>query len=179
MIHEFFVTVPAPAGEEERRAYVYLPRGYDGIRRFPVLYLFDGQTAFYDHRAPYGESLRLGEYLDAHNVPVIAAAVECDAKNRLTEYSPFPFRSEYGDSEGKGENYMRWLTGAFKPYIDERYATLPQRENTYVAGSSMGGLMSLYALSCFSGTFIGAAALSPSLWGDPAYCERQIGRAHV
>ena len=71
MIEEFTVTVPAPAGEEARVASVYVPKTSAPC---PVVYLFDGQTAFFDERSPYGGSLRLGEFLDEHSVPVIVAA---------------------------------------------------------------------------------------------------------
>jgi predicted alpha/beta superfamily hydrolase len=59
---------------------------------------------------------------------------------------------------------MEWLTRTFKPYIDENYPTRPDREHTFIAGSSMGGLMSLYAVTRYNRVFSRAAALSPSLW---------------
>ena len=118
MINQFEVTVPAPGGEQKRTAYVYMPKAYDEKKRFPVLYMFDGQTAFFDDTAPYGDSWRMGEILDKFKTEIIVAAVEADMKDRLTEYSPFPFQSKYGSSEGKGEAYMDWLVCTFKPMID-------------------------------------------------------------
>ena len=61
---------------------------------------------------------------------------------------------------------MNWLVGTLKPYIDENYRTLSDREHTYIAGSSMGGLMSLYAVTAYNHIFGKAACLSPSLWVD-------------
>ena len=59
---------------------------------------------------------------------------------------------------------MDWLVGTFKPYIDENLRTLPEREYTAIAGSSMGGLMTLFALAKYNKYFSKGAALSPSLW---------------
>ena len=59
---------------------------------------------------------------------------------------------------------MDWLVRIFKPGVDRRFRTLPQREHTYICGSSMGGLMSIYAICRYNHVFSRAAALSPSLW---------------
>ena len=168
MIEELTVTLPAPSGMQGRNAYVYRP---DFGGRFPVLYLFDGQTAFWDERAPYGASLRLGELLDAMRAPLIVATVECDKHDRLSEYSPFAFTSRFGRSAGRGKQFMDWLTGTFKQQIDGEYPTLSDRAHTYLMGSSMGGLMSIYGLARYPQIFSRAAALSPSLWTDPVGCE--------
>ena len=85
MIETFQVPVPAPSGEKARTVTVYLPQGYGGDKRYPVLYLFDGQTAFFDERATFGDSLRLGQILDGLNAELIVVAVDCDEKDRLTE----------------------------------------------------------------------------------------------
>lgn len=178
MINQFEVTVPAPSGEQKRTAYVYLPKAYDGKERFPVLYMFDGQTAFYDETAPYGDSWRMGEILDRLKVPLIVAAVDCDKEDRLTEYSPFAFTSPFGSSKGKGAVYLNWLVQTFKPTIDETYLTLPARDHTYIMGSSMGGLMTLFALCRYPEVFGGGAALSASLWIDPEACAKMITAAN-
>ncbi len=167
MIETLEVTVPAPSGEQKRKAYIYLPRSYDGTKKFPVLYMFDGQTLFFDETSPFGDSWRMGEILDGLQAEVIVAAVEADREDRLTEYSPFPFTSEFGASEGKGAAYTDWLVTAFKRTVDGAYRTLSDRENTFLAGSSMGGLMTLFALCRYPDVFKGGAALSPSLWVAP------------
>lgn len=177
MIERFEVTVPAPSGKQQRNAYVYLPKTYDGAKRFPVLYLFDGQTVFFDETSPFGDSLRLGDALDELHAELIAVAVDCDKIDRLTEYSPWPFTSKFGSSGGKGEAYMEWLTKVLKQHIDEVFLTLPDRFHTFIMGSSMGGLMTLYALCRYPEIFGGGAALSPSLWVDPAACREMILQA--
>ena len=177
MIETFQVTVPAPSGSQERTATVYLPQSYDGNRRYPVLYLFDGQTAFFDERATFGTSLRLGEILDGLGAEIIAVAVDCDEKDRLTEYAPFPFEAGKIKSEGKGALYLDWLVGVLMPLINEKYRTVRTRESTFIAGASMGGLMTVYALCRHSEVFGGGAALSPSFWVDPASSEEMIKSA--
>ena len=183
MIEVWDVTLPELTGEEKRRAYVYLPLQamYGDGQRFPVLYMFDGHNVFFDSDATYGESWGMGEYLDAHRVPLIVAAVECnhDPNNgRISEYAPYSLSSRYiGEVEGRGEKTMDWLIHSFKREIDRRYPTMPNREHTFIAGSSMGGLMSLYAVSCYNAVFSRAAALSPSLDCEPKKLEGLIRTA--
>ena len=173
MTEEFSVQVPAPAGEEARTVTVFLP---ETDAQCPVLYLFDGQTAFFDERAPFGTSLRIGEYLRQNAIDLIAVGVDCDRVNRLTEYSPFPFRAGKCVSEGKGRVYMDWLVSALKPAIDARYPTLSDRAHTFLMGSSMGGLMALYALADYGAVFGGAIAMSPSFWTDEQKCVEMAER---
>ena len=74
---------------------------------------------------------------------------------------------------------MEWMTRTFKPYIDANFRTIPERECTFIAGSSMGGLMSLYAVLEYNRVFSRAAALSPSLWCSPGRVEQLIRRAEL
>ena len=177
MIETFEVPVPAPSGEQARTVTVYLPQGYGGDKHYPVLYLFDGQTAFFDERATFGDSLRLGQILDGLNAKLIVVAVDCDEKDRLTEYSPFPFEAGKIKSEGKGAVYLDWLIGNLMPLINEKYATKQNRETTFIGGASMGGLMTVYALCRYPEMFGGGAALSPSFWVDAVASEKMIREA--
>ena len=169
MIRKWKVTIPALTGSEKRKAYVYLPEEARrrNSRRFPVLYMFDGHNVFFDEDATYGKSWGLGDYLAYTDTPLIVAAVECNHHpdgGRIREYSPFDFSNPWlGDVKGQGRETMEWIVNEFKPYIDEKYPTLPDREHTFIAGSSMGGLMSLYALGAYNRVFSRAAALSPSI----------------
>ena len=119
--------------------------------------------------------------MDDTGTPLIIAAVECNHSpdnGRLKEYSPFSFSDpDFGKITGKGKITMEWLTRTFKPYIDHNFRTLPDREHTFIAGSSMGGLMSLYAVLEYNHVFSRAAALSPSLWLSPANSEQMIKRS--
>lgn len=170
MVLNWDVTFPAPKGDELRKAYLYLPDSYeyDRQKRYPVLYMFDGHNVFFDSDATYGKCWGLKEYMDFTETDLIIAAVECNHSadnDRLREYSPFDFKDPaFGSFEGMGDATMEWFINVFKKDIDERFRTLPDRRNTFIAGSSMGGLMSLYALLAYNDTFGRAAALSPSIW---------------
>lgn len=167
MVESWNITIPALTKKKERKAYVYLPVDYDEGERYPVMYMFDGHNLFDDSEATYGKSWGLADYLDYTRTPLIIAAVECnhDGNARLEEYTPLSFTDdEFGNIKSKGKKYMDWLVKKFKPFIDENFATLPDRANTAIAGSSMGGLMTLFALSKYNKYFSRGAALSPSLW---------------
>lgn len=180
MVQKWNVTIPKLTGQEHRRAYLYLPSSYryHAERRYPVLYMFDGHNVFFDEDATYGKCWGMKEYMDYTRTQMIIAAVECNHSpdhGRLKEYSPFDFSDpEFGDIEGRGDLTMDWIVTQFKPYIDHSYRTLPGRTHTFIAGSSMGGLMSLYALFAFNHVFSGAAALSPSLWTNPEKISSMI-----
>ena len=167
MIETFEVTIPKLTGDRPRKAYVYLPVGFDPDDRYPVMYMFDGQNLFSDEEATYGKSWGLADYLDFTETRLIVAAVECNTvgNGRLSEYSPVDFDDWHGEHiKGRGKVYMDWLVKEFKPYIDDNYPVLTDRENTAIGGSSMGGLMTLYALAAYGRYFSRGAALSPSLW---------------
>ena len=170
MVETWNITIPELTGDEERRAYVYLPESYksEPDRRYPVLYMFDGHNVFFDEDATYGKCWGMKEYMDETETQLIIAAVECNHSpdhGRLSEYSPFSFRTpEFGSSTVRGKMTMDWMVHTFKPFIDENFRTLSGRRHTFIAGSSMGGLMSLYAVLEYNHIFSKAAALSPSLW---------------
>lgn len=179
MIKVTKIQIPELPTQKPRRLYVYLPRDYArSEQRYPVLYMFDGHNVFYDSHATYGKSWGMKEYLEKTGIPLILVAVECNPEgfSRLSEYSPWSFHAPrpVGDVEGKGKITMDWFTKVLKPEIDERYRTLSDREHTMIAGSSMGGLMTIYAAIAYNAYFSGAAALSPSLWVNPKGMEELI-----
>ena len=185
MLHTWELTIPQlKPSRLKRRAYLYLPEAYDEDpdARFPVLYMFDGQNVFQDCDASFGRSWRMLDYLNKTGAPVIVAAIESNpiGNNRLCEYSPFTHEdSELGVIEGRGRTMMDWLVREFKPMIDGSFRTLPERENTAIAGSSMGGLMSLYAACHYGEIFSRFACLSPSIWVDPVKVKRMLKRARI
>ena len=170
MVFKWGIPIPGITGKAPRTVYVYLPRAAeeDPDARFPVLYMFDGHNVFFDEDATYGKSWGMGEFLDESGLGLIVVAVDCNHRpphGRLSEYSPFTFTTpDFGRVIGRGKQFMEWLTGTLKPLIDEKYPTLPGRDTTWIAGSSMGGLMSLYAVTARNDVFSRAAALSPSVW---------------
>ena len=173
MVKRFTVTFPAPEGSEQRTAYIYLPDSYfrNKKKRYPVLYMFDGHNVFFDSDATFGKSWGMEDFMKKSKTQLIIAAVECNHSpnnGRLIEYSPFTFSDpSVGHIAGRGRTTMDWFVHEFKSYIDQNYRTLSDREHTFIAGSSMGGLMSIYALFEYNSVFSRAAALSPSLWTAP------------
>ena len=183
MVKKWDVTIPALTGKKKRKAYIWLPDSYreDPERRYPVLYMFDGHNVFFDSDATYGTSWGMYDYMVKSDKQLIIVAVECNhqGNRRLREYSPFNFNNELGSIRGQGKVYMDWLVNELKPQIDKDYRTLPDRDNTLICGSSMGGLMSLYAVTRYNHVFRRAACLSPSLWVDPEKIIRLIKKADI
>ena len=184
MVYKWDLHIPKLSPELSRRAYLYLPAGYDEQpdRRFPVMYMFDGHNVFFDEDATYGKSWGMARYLDETQTPLIVAAVECNSigNNRLEEYCPFTCEDpNLGVIRGRGRATMNWFAHAFKPMIDANIRTLSDRSNTFICGSSMGGLMSLYAVTAFNATFGKAACLSPSLWLGAGKMRRIINQADI
>lgn len=173
MIKKWYVDFPAFTGREKRKVYLYLPKGYGITRkRYPVLYVFDGQNVFYDSDATYGKSWGLKEYLDRNRVELIVCAVSChfgENEEREQEYCPFPHvcTGQTEVSPGYGDDTFNWFIKKLKPKIDRRYLTLRDRENTFIMGSSMGGLMAVYGIVKYNHVFSKAAALSPAYMFTP------------
>ena len=172
MLETFETEIPQLIEGEERRIYVYTP---DKRGNYPVLYLFDGQNLFDDEEATYGKSWGLFDYLKENKVPLIVVGVECNhhgeeekCGGRLSEYTPFPFEDpHWGKIKARGKITMDFFVNELKPYIDDNYPTKPDRKHTFIAGSSMGGLMTLYALCRYNDVFSRGASLSPSLTFAP------------
>lgn len=185
MLKKWSVRYPAVNGWERRDVYLYLPTMYfeEPERRFPVLYMFDGQNLFLDEEASFGKSWGMEAYLDAHDVPLIVAGLASNSgenNERLLEYSPYRFDDpEFGPMEGCGKATLDWYTRRFKPFIDRNFRTIPEREYTFLGGSSMGGLMSLYGLLRYNRTYSRAAALSPSLWVAPDALRALTGSSRL
>jgi predicted alpha/beta superfamily hydrolase len=140
--------------------------------------MFDGHNLFSDEEASYGKSWGLKDYMDLTQTDMIIAAVECNHHpdfGRLKEYAPFDYDDPVaGPITGYGKVTMDWYVKKFKREIDRRYRTLPDRRHTFVSGSSMGGLMTIYAITEYNQYFSGGAALSPSLWTHPEMIEEMI-----
>ena len=184
MIKKWKVTIPKLTGDQPRTAYIYLPSGYEKQKeqRYPVLYMFDGHNVFFDADATYGKSWGMRDYMQKTKKQMIIVGVECnhEGNKRLVEYSPMSYENPYmGKIRGKGQVYMNWLVNTLKPYIDDNYRTLTDREHTAIGGSSMGGLMSLYAVTAYNHVFSKAACLSPSLWVDFSKIMDLVGKSTI
>ena len=184
MVHKWDLTIPQLTGEKKRKGYIYLPDSYeaDSTRHYPVMYMFDGHNVFFDTDATYGKSWGMNSFMNRTRKQLIIVAIECnhEGDGRLQEYSPIDFENTtVGKVKGKGRIYMDWLVNELKPRIDAHLRTLPDRKNTIICGSSMGGLMSLFASVEYNHVFQRAACLSPSLWVSPSKLVHLIARANI
>lgn len=164
--------LPMPGLDRDRRLRIYLPPGYaESDRRYPVIYLHDGQNLFDDATAYAGE-WGLDEALDAYaaetGIELIAVGVDNGGEKRMNELSPWS-HPDHGKAEG--EAYLAFLVEVIKPWVDARYRTDPRPAVTAIVGSSMGGLMSHYAVHARPDVFALAGVLSPSYWFAPVVYE--------
>jgi predicted alpha/beta superfamily hydrolase len=168
--------------EEPRNILVYLPKDYgaDPDRRYPVLYMHDGQN-LYDPADAFGGIAwgidETAERLVAERAiePVIIVGIYNTGK-RLDEYTPVPSANKKIKGGGRADLYGRMLIEELKPFIDDTYLTLPEREFTGIGGSSLGGLVSLYLGFRRPDVFSRIAAMSPSVWWANNQIIREIAR---
>lgn len=162
-----------PAGKT-RTLHIWLPEGYfDTDERYPVMYFFDGHNLFSDADATYGKSWGLAEFLTAWEKPMIVVGVECshEGRMRLVEYCPYRVEGGFlGHIDGTGAATLDWMAHTLKPKIDREYRTYSFREATGIAGSSMGGLMSVYGVIRHNDVFSKAGCLSSSI----GICMREL-----
>ncbi|MFT3910991.1 MAG: alpha/beta hydrolase-fold protein [Ferruginibacter sp.] len=162
-----------PQLNRTRKVWIYLPEGYakaKNKKRYPVLYMFDGQNIFDEYTSGYGE-WGVDECLDSlikdGKPACIVVGVDAGPK-RINEYKPY-YDEKYG--EGEGDQYVDFLIKTLKPYVDKHYRTLKSSDNTLIAGSSLGGLMSYYAMLSHPGVFGKAGVFSPAFWIAPQIKE--------
>ena len=165
-----FIYTPKGAN---RRLHIWLPEDYDNTaERYPVMYFFDGHNLFRDEDATYGKSWGMQEFLLSWDKPMIMVGIECghEGYERLSEYMPYPSQGWFGQFEPMGETTMDWIIHEVKPVIDRDYRTIPFRECTAIGGSSMGGLMALYAGVHYNQWFSKAACVSSAV----GFCIRPL-----
>ncbi len=146
-----------------RRVWIYLPENYnsDLATRYPVLYMHDGQNLFEDSSSYSGE-WGVDEFLDSIKIKkCIVVGIDHGGEKRMSEYSPFD-HEEFG--KGEGAAYVDFVARKLKPFIDKKFRTIRDRQHTFIAGSSMGGLISMYAVLRHPKVFGGAGVFSPSFW---------------
>lgn len=166
-VHVMDTAFLIPQLNRTRRIWIYLPEGYSKTnKRYPVLYMQDGQNLFDEATAAYGE-WGIDECLDslikAGKQACIVVGID-NGPQRMTEYNPYDFE-EFG--KGEADQYLAFLVETLKPFIDNKYRTLVDDGNTIIAGSSMGGLVSYYAMMIYPKVFGKAGIFSPSFWAAP------------
>lgn len=162
-----------------RNVDVWLPPGYsiDEAARYPVIYMHDGENLFDAADAKFGVEWGLDEVMTeliaAGEIrPAIVVGIWSLGAGRYAEYMPqkaappgpidfqVPSSPALTGQQLVSDRYLRFLVTELKPFIDGRYRTLPGRDDTFLMGSSMGGLISAYAISEYPDTFGGAACVS-------------------
>lgn len=154
-----------PQLNRNRRIWLYLPPDYQATaKKYPVLYMQDGQNLFDQAAASFGE-WEVDESLNLLHSQgdwgCIVVGIDNGEQYRFDEYSPW-VNPQYGG--GQGDEYVAFIVNTLKPYIDANFRTLPGRNTTAIAGSSMGGLISMYAFSERQDVFGKAGIFSPAFW---------------
>jgi predicted alpha/beta superfamily hydrolase len=156
-----------PGLGRERTLRLYLPPSYEtaAARRYPVIYMHDAQNLFDEATSSFGSEWGVDETMDefarTRGFEAIVVGIDHGGDERLHELSPWT-NPKYGPAQG--EQYMAFVVDTVKPFIDAHYRTLPDREHTAIAGSSLGGLVTHYALLAYPQVFGRAAIFSPSYW---------------
>lgn len=177
--------VEGAPGIPAREICVYLPpslaaamKAAEGAgpagRRYPVLYFMDGQNVFDEKTSYIGVKWAADEALEMlarDGIEAIAVAVYNHGDDRMHEYNPWRSSLKWGGrahpTGGKGDAYLEWLVGTVKPLVDRSFPTRAERMATGIIGSSMGGLIALYALFAQRAVFGLAGVMSPAVhWSD-------------
>lgn len=175
-------TFKVPLFEQARKIRVYLPSDYNKtIKYYPVLYMHDGQNVFDNKEAIGGVSLELHKYLDQNKIDIIVVAIDQNTigDERINEYCPWKngefskkllgFISTTG---GKGKDYVNFIVDKLKPLIDLKYRT--KATQTFMAGISLGGLISTYAACCYPNIFKRVASISSAYYRNQEEIEELL-----
>ena len=153
----------SPELDNHRDVLVYLPPSYSyEQRRYPVVYMHDGQNLFDSGTSFAGSEWHVDETMEmlaGEGIEAIVVGLNHGNEQRIAEYNPFPQHWQ-----GRGEHYLQFIIETVKPVIDHDFRTRPERESTGIMGSSMGGLISLYAFFHQPQVFGFAGVMSPALW---------------
>lgn len=165
-----------PGQDKPRTIRIYTPPGYaKSSETYPVLYMHDGQNLFEDSTSFAGE-WGIDETLDSLSLKfefnLIVVGIDNGGENRIHELTAWD-HLQYGKAEG--EAYMSFIVDIVKPYIDKNYRTKPDRSNTAIMGSSLGGLISHYGIYKYPEVFSKAGIFSPSYWWGPGPFEQVEG----
>lgn len=165
---------PMRSLKRERQITVYLPDDYYQQKRsYPVMYINDGQNAYFDCLSFCGVSWGFLDYVQDHHLDIIMVAIPCNFEEfkRMDEYGPWVIDEDLAMDEtnqkglsigGEGQVYIEWLKDDLKPYIDKRFRTI--QDDTAIVGSSMGGVISAYAGLAYPQVFKKCACLSTAFW---------------
>ena len=158
--------------KRERDIIIYVPDDYlTSKKRYPVLFINDGQNAFFDEEAYIGKSWGFLESIKKLQIDVILVAIYCNLEplKREDEYGPWVMSQDLSQEfqsnrlvGGEGKAYVHFLTTELKPYIDQRFPT--KIDDYGIVGSSMGALISFYAFLRYPTIIKKCAILSSAFW---------------
>lgn len=163
MITRTLKSVWSPQLRNRRDVDVYLPASYASGVAYPVVYMNDGQNLS-DPSTAFAGTWDLVATIDRlawRGIDAIYVGIHNSGVTRLEEYSPFPDPRHGG---GRADDYLAFLVDTLKPRIDRLFNTQVDRDATTILGSSMGGLVSLYACFRYPSVFGRAGVMSPSIW---------------
>jgi len=159
-----------PELKRTRDIWIYVPPDYQDntSKHYPVLYVQDGQNLFDVITSSSGEwgidETMENFFENGQTEGVIVVGIENGGTHRTQEYSPWEFQYDNEILGGEGDKYVDFIVNTLKPHIDENYRTLSNRENTGIGGSSMGGLISLYAAIKYQEIFSKVCVMSSAFW---------------
>lgn len=155
-----------PQLKTTRKIWIYLPPDYlTSKKKYPVIYMHDGQNLFDDFTSFSGEwsvDETLNEIYTETGKSAIVIGIDNGSDKRLAEYSPW--NNDKYKVRGEGDLYVDFLANTLKPYIDKTYRTEKQASKTIILGSSMGGLISFYASAKYPDIFGKTGIFSPAFW---------------
>jgi len=154
-------TIEAPQLKTTKKIWIYLPKDYSATaKKYSVIYMHDAQNLF-DAKTSFSGEWNVDEKLDSLKAQVIVVGIEHGNEKRIDQLTPFK-NEKYGG--GNADNYLDFIVKTLKPHIDATYRTKPKAKNTIIMGSSLGGLVSYYAILKYPETFGKAGIFSPSFW---------------
>lgn len=158
--------IEAPQLNTIKTIWVYLPKSYQTSNKsYPTIYMHDAQNLF-DKELSYAGEWQVDEYLDSiSEKESIVIGIEHGNEKRIDELTPFK-HIKYGG--GNGDAYLSFIRFTLKPHIDTSFRTLKEKEHTTICGSSLGGLISFYAMLKYPDTFSNGGIFSPSFWFSEA-----------
>jgi predicted alpha/beta superfamily hydrolase len=171
-----------PSYAPGRDILVHVPAGaFDGDRRYPVLYMHDGQNLF-DAATGFSGEWEVDETLAVlanEGIELIVVGIPNGGDLRYAEYTPYRGRPGPWPQGGSGREYLRWVVETVKPAVDAAFPTRTDRSATGIMGSSLGGLISLWAAVEHGGTFGRIGAMSPAFPGWQGVILGQLRRLRV
>ena len=163
---------------EARNVEIWLPEGYNAQNKYSVVYMHDGQMLFDStqtwNKREWGVDEIFSKLIEDRKIDrCIVVAIWNTGENRISEYFPnkifslleaktqTKFTEKYTNGKpANGDNYLKFLVTELKPYVDSKFATYPEKDHTFMIGSSMGATISFYAINEYPEVFGGIACLS-------------------